>query len=89
MLLDERGSLWIPFIGVQQELWCSIKTCVRVNVSWRVEEKEERRGEKRGWTETSKVAGGRNNTYNEMHRCDSIIKASNMWSKDNFNSAGA
>ncbi len=25
MLLDERGSLWIPFIVVQQELWCSIK----------------------------------------------------------------
>lgn len=68
---------------VQQELWCSIKNVCTCECEM------ERRGERRGWTKTSKVAGGRNNLQLNAQTQNSIIKASNMRSKDNFNCAGA
>lgn len=89
MLPDERGSLWIPSIGVQQELWCSIKNVCMCKCEM------ERGGERR--EEGVKRGGGRRQAKSleeEITQCNaqthsSIIKASNMWSKDNFSCAGA
>lgn len=86
MLLDERGSLWIPSIECSRSCDAPLTTCVRVNVRW----KEEEKGDRRGWTKTRKDAGGRiEHLQLNAQTQNSIIKASNIQSKDNFNCAGA
>lgn len=86
MFLDERGSLWIPSIECSRSCDAPLKTCVRVNVRW----KEEEKGDRRGWTKTRKDAGGRiEHLQLNAQTQNSIIKASNIQSKDNFNCAGA
>lgn len=65
MLLDERGSL-CEYHPSECSRSCDapLKPHVRVNVRWR-EREEEKEGVGRI---QGKVAGGRNNTYDEMHR---------------------